>query len=425
MARPLKIFGVHLENSAVSYYRMWLPFDELNRQGLCECERFPDDVGRTTVPFLRASSNYSKSIGSFEDVGEGRDMIVFQRMELLEHLSLTRALKAMYGVPMVAECDDDLWSVQPSSNAYKKYRTMHPGENLTIKEISPQEVHLYDGDKRGRVIEEEDGKYYWITLEAGGNFRDNFTEFVRESEGVTTTTEVLADVFRQYNPYVHILPNCLDVPRWKQAGCAPKRKTDRVCVAWLGGIQHFDDLYLLKEVIPDMLRANPKIDFLTTMAVPEFWEKVADEFPNRFFTVPFAPIQSWPEHLGGLGIDIGLAPLNGAKFNRSKSNLKYIEFAALGIPAVFSPLPPYAEVDDGRTGFHAANEKDWVDCILRLAEDAGCRKKVGKAAQEHVFGEYDIAKKAIMWKDAYEEIYNRSIKHVRREAERTRESMAK
>jgi O-antigen biosynthesis protein len=55
-------------------------------------------------------------------------------------------------------------------------------------------------------------------------------------------------------------------------------------------------------------------------------------------------IYDYPAVLQGLGVQAAVAPLQDNIFNRSKSNLKYLEASALGLPIVCQNLGPYTQV---------------------------------------------------------------------------------
>jgi glycosyltransferase involved in cell wall biosynthesis len=81
--------------------------------------------------------------------------------------------------------------------------------------------------------------------------------------------------------------------------------------------------------------------------------------------------------------DIGLAPLVDNRFNRSKSFIKILEYAALGVPFIASPVGPYADhVVDGVTGFLASTPDEWAERLDQLIRSPWLRMKIGGAARD-------------------------------------------
>jgi glycosyltransferase involved in cell wall biosynthesis len=91
-------------------------------------------------------------------------------------------------------------------------------------------------------------------------------------------------------------------------------------------------------------------------------------------------------------------------FNESKSPLKALEYAAMGIPVIASDFGPYPEfVVHGVTGFLAKREKDWRDHIRELAADADLRESMGKKARE-LAAQHTIEGNWHRWAAAYQEV---------------------
>jgi glycosyltransferase involved in cell wall biosynthesis len=74
-------------------------------------------------------------------------------------------------------------------------------------------------------------------------------------------------------------------------------------------------------------------------------------------------------------LDIGIVPLQDTAFNRAKSTLKALEFAAAGVPVIASDLPEFAALRDAGLPIQLVKprRKDWTTAltrILSLSDDA-------------------------------------------------------
>jgi hypothetical protein len=68
----------------------------------------------------------------------------------------------------------------------------------------------------------------------------------------------------------------------------------------------------------------------------------------------FDDIGAYYRYLRTAGWTIGLAPLRDSDGNRAKTGNKYREYAALGIPGIYSDMPVYSSsVRHGETGYLA------------------------------------------------------------------------
>jgi glycosyltransferase involved in cell wall biosynthesis len=80
-------------------------------------------------------------------------------------------------------------------------------------------------------------------------------------------------------------------------------------------------------------------------------------------------------------IDIGILPLPINEWNRRKFYLKLVQYMALGIPAVCTPLGSNTEIlEHGVTGFLANGDNQWVHALRKLVDDENLRESMGTAA---------------------------------------------
>lgn len=137
------------------------------------------------------------------------------------------------------------------------------------------------------------------------------------------------------------------------------------------------------------------LDILTRYPHAEFWVagpmRLPDElraFGPRVRRFPLLAWRRWFELAAQ--IDINLAPLEmNNVFCRAKSEIKFVEAAALGVATVASQIDPFAAaITHGENGFLAANPAEWIKHLDRLAADAGLRRRIGEAAHSSVLERY-------------------------------------
>jgi glycosyltransferase involved in cell wall biosynthesis len=108
-------------------------------------------------------------------------------------------------------------------------------------------------------------------------------------------------------------------------------------------------------------------------------------------------------------MDIGIMPLPDDAWARGKCGLKGLQYMALGIPAIMSPVGVNSEIiQDGVNGHLATTTAEWVDCLSRLIDDAEARRAMGRAARRTVEEHYSVH----AWRDRYLAHFNRLIEHI-------------
>lgn len=300
---------------------------------------------RVTLPAhaLRAAGHRVDTSTSLRARDEWR-VIIGQRVSRADASALWQR-HAEQGRRLVFEVDDDLWHLPPDN----------PGAGF------------YDEATRQRM-----------------------TDNAAAASVVTCTTPRLAELLRGFNPNVRVVPNYIDAALLT----VQRRRNRRVTIGWAGSNTHAADLKVAARPLWKLLAARPQIDLHLIGA------------DYRHLTggrhTPWA--RPTPNYYRLIDFDIGIAPLADTPFNQSKSPIKALEYAALGIPVVASNVGPYAEfVQHGVTGFLADTAQDWTRYLRALASDVTLRERMGAAAREQA-AEWTIQGHAYEWDRIVEEV---------------------
>jgi glycosyltransferase involved in cell wall biosynthesis len=231
--------------------------------------------------------------------------------------------------------------------------------------------------------------------------RDIAAYLLNISDLVTVSTEPLVDVVKRYNPNVVVLPNCIH----EDLLTLERPEHDRVTVGWSGGTSHLRDFKYAAPMLSRFVTRNPGVDFHFVGAdysLIDEWK--AD--PARSRHTRWTP-DLW-DFYAGVDFDVGVAPLDPAgKFNRCKSFLRALEYAARGIPVVASACEAYSGfVQHGVTGFLVRYDHEWSRYLRDLVHDEGMREEMGAAARR-LAGRWTIQERYGAWETAYREVMDR------------------
>src|SRR4029077_7990439 len=84
-------------------------------------------------------------------------------------------------------------------------------------------------------------------------------------------------------------------------------------------------------------------------------------------------------------IDIGIMPLPDDRWSRGKCGLKALQYMALGIPTVCSPVGVNTHIiQHGENGLLAGSDDEWVESLTRLIDSAPLRERLGGAGRRTV-----------------------------------------
>ena len=122
-----------------------------------------------------------------------------------------------------------------------------------------------------------------------------------------------------------------------------------------------------------VLEAHPQARF-RTVGQP-FGRELAERFgPERASAVPFAALDSYPAAMAAF--DVALAPAAPSAFFTAKSDLRFLEAAALGLPVVADPVV-YPTLVHGETGLHAATPDEAREHLEALVARSGAAPPAG------------------------------------------------
>jgi glycosyltransferase involved in cell wall biosynthesis len=100
---------------------------------------------------------------------------------------------------------------------------------------------------------------------------------------------------------------------------------------------------------------------------------------------------------------VGLMPLPDDEWTRHKCGLKIIQYMALGVPAVASPVGANSEIiRHGKNGLLADSAENWLESLRRLLTDAESRAVFASAGRTSVEQTYSIQAQLPRWLEAVE-----------------------
>ena len=144
---------------------------------------------------------------------------------------------------------------------------------------------------------------------------------------------------------------------------------------------HDFNLPVAGEALATVLARHP--DVAIVLIGPVALPAVLVPFTDRVERVPYVDWRRLPFELARL--DVCIAPLADNRFNRCKSDVKFLEAALVGVPLVASPVGQLGEtIRGGVDGLLADGREGWVAALSSLVEDPRRRAALADAAGERV-----------------------------------------
>jgi len=357
----LKVFFVPTNVSGVVFYRAWQPYLSLKGSKLIEPMIWWYKPNQYTLhPWEGQLKDPTIGPTIVRDLDRGcawADVVVFMGLHSFESLNLFRKLKTVHDKKFLMEVDDYLFSIPQKNAAHDYYK---PGMELTRVGLEQMKI----------------------------------------SDGVICSTPYLAELYKSFNDKIYVAQNVIHLAPWRTRE-APHRRG--VTIGWVGGGTHEEDLRIVKDPLFRVLEKHKKVKANILHGIPKFLRN----HKKIKFSTSFKPVDKYPKWVVKNKFDIGIAPLEDNNFNRGKSNLRWLEYSAMGIPTIASPLPHFTQsIRHGVTGFIANTPEEWEKYLDLLINDRDLRVSMGERAKEEVKQNWGLKNLRFAYENLIKELFN-------------------
>jgi len=205
------------------------------------------------------------------------------------------------------------------------------------------------------------------------------------ADRVIVSTDYLATEYQDLNKNITVIPNNISEQVWPIH--TPKsRPQHRLRIGWAGAGQHQADLAWLTPIIE---ATKDQIQWVF------FGDKPAQVDSDWIEYHPPVVFAQYHQVLPSMNLDIGIAPLLDNPFNQAKSNLKLLEYGALGLAVICSDITPY----QSSPAIRLTNDpKVWINCIQALCHSPDKVQTHGNNMSEWVIENYILEQNLDRWK---------------------------
>lgn len=235
---------------------------------------------------------------------------------------------------------------------------------------------IYDFDDAIWIPNASASNRGWMRLKYWGNAR----WLCRLAWRVHAGNDFLADYARQYNTRVKVIPTTIDTQAWHNT-IKVHAPHDPFVMGWTGSHSTLAYLEDIRPIIRRLVQELP-LRFAVICDVRPEWPDVPYDF---------LPWNKVTEIRDLLRLTVGLMPLRDDPWSRGKCGFKALQYMALGIPALVSPVGVNTLiVDHGINGFHCATPEDWERCIRLLFRDRTLLQRLAAAARPKIEERYSV-----------------------------------
>ncbi len=319
----------------------------------------------------------------------------------LSHPMLRGMVSVTFGldylnVPVDAVIVDRLWRPDISLDLARELL-------VTVRRNGAKLIYALDDD----FLTLDTHRASWFTVD----HREVAWFLLHEADLIIVTTAELAKRFVNYNAHIRIIPNFLDERLLGSGRLATPFMERRITIGYMGTLTHDDDFLLMLPALRKVVQKysdRVRVQLIGAIAHANTWPLLSD---LPLYVLPLSPIEAEyplfvPWFTSRVQWDIAISPLCDDDFNRCKSDIKFLDYSAIGAAGIYSRVPAYmGSVVHGETGWLAENTTEaWVEALETLILDASLRRRIASNARQYLYSERIVARAVQYWVDAFESL---------------------
>jgi glycosyltransferase involved in cell wall biosynthesis len=223
-------------------------------------------------------------------------------------------------------------------------------------------------------------------------------DIIQLSDLVFAGNPYLAAYAERYNPSVVIVPTTIDTSVYQED--SSQRNSNVITIGWSGSKTTIDHFNL---ALPALREVEKRYEKKVKIKI------IGDGNYNNHELKNYQALD-WKgdEEVDQLNsFDIGIMPLPDDEWAKGKCGLKGLQYMALAVPTIMSPVGVNTEIiQHGINGFLASTTDEWITFISQLVEDADLRKRLGQAGKKTVVDHFSVE----VWRDRYLQHFRRLLK---------------
>lgn len=209
---------------------------------------------------------------------------------------------------------------------------------------------------------------------------------IKWASKVSAGNEFLANYAGRFNSQVAVIPTTIDTQN--QHTQLVNQNSFPVVIGWTGT---HSTMHYLDFIVPVLRKLEREFDFK--------FKVISNKKPN--YDLKSLVYMDWKEEteINDLAeIHIGVMPLVLDAWSEGKCGFKALQYMALGMAAIVSPVGVNTKIiQHGNNGFVAETTEEWENALRLLLENGFMRKELGKNAIKSIKEQWS----SDVWKEHY------------------------
>jgi len=312
----------------------------------------------------------------------------------LNILADNNKIKLTTGLSYEGYEDSDIFIFQRTWSCYKNIED--------VKEL----INIIKHNNKKLIYEIDDNLLDIHESRISNNMKNLIRFIARYSDAIIVSTQELKKRMQNINKKIIVIPNYLN------SKLIYERKNvfnnnEVIKIGYMGTTTHQKDFEMIKLSLLRILKKyKNKVKFEvigaiednTTLQSINNTEVINMNNINNYFSF-------WEWMNKNCFWDIGIAPLKYNEFTNCKSDIKYLDYSALGIAGIYSRHPAYENsIKDKETGLLVDNNCDsWQNALEELINNYELRNSIRVSAQNDLWENRILQSNINQWLNVLEE----------------------
>jgi len=216
-------------------------------------------------------------------------------------------------------------------------------------------------------------------------------KMMEASSAVVVGSHKLKEFAQNYNKNVYIMPSSINLNYYKPSRT---KNSNYITLGWIGnGIGYKNDLQMLIEPLRKLGQEyNIRLIIVGALGQKEIHEEfrtLRSVEAEIIDSIEWADPAASPSAISNF--DIGLYPLFNSEYNQYKCGYKALEYMAMRIPVVASPVGENSFIiEHGKEGFLVSNKNGWEEALSCLIKNEKLRKEMGELGRRKIEKSYSL-----------------------------------
>jgi len=240
------------------------------------------------------------------------------------------------------------------------------------------------------------------------------TFLLHQADVVLTSTQALRLRLLETNPDIRVMPNYLDerlLVLRMLTNASQTRKNERLVIGTMGTFTHDEDFRMVLPALQSTCKRYPGQILIQVIGMLN-QEKAKGELKSLpvQYVYPRPEEHEYPLFMpwftGHVRWDIAISPLIHTPFNDCKSDIKFLDYASIACPGIFSNSPAYSStVHHQENGWLVENTAEaWEEALESLVNNHKLRLEIGQNASQYLYQERILARHTKEWVDLIKSI---------------------